>query len=130
MTFTEVLQEGLSLIENYKIRANSLTRAEVQEIRDKLSAICVTLSVYRSDFYDDYIGAEMKRKLFEAKESDKLLDSGVAANKSAIKAKIAAENHYINEVECEKLFRRAAALSDSWNQVLNTLASRLNEKHS
>lgn len=128
MKFNEVIDEGLAIIKEYKENLATIDRQKVQQYRDILSALCVTLSTYMSDFYDDYIGAEMRRKIFEAKETDRMIDEKLSAQRASIKAKINSEDKYIAEIDAERKFKRAQNMLSSWNQILNTFASRMHEK--
>lgn len=128
MTFEELIKEGMEIITQYKETLYSIDRDQVQIYRDSLSALCVTLSVYKSDYYDEYIAAEMRRKIFEARETDRIRVDKVSAATASIQARIAAEPYYKAEIEADQRYNRAKSLLETWNQVLNSFASRMHEK--
>ena len=128
MKHEDVIKEGLDLIAEYKESISTLTRNKVQDYRDILSALSVTLSIYMSDYYDDYIGAELKRKIKEARSNDHNMETMTAA-KASIKSRIEVEELYQNEVNAEKLYKRLQSMLSTWNQILNSMASRMHDKN-
>lgn len=127
MKFDTLIETGNNLIKEYKDSLANITRAQVQTYRDELSALSVTMAIYMSDFYEDFIGYELKRKLHEARETERYIVEKFPANRSAIKARIDSEELYTKEVEAERKFKRASAMLTAWNQILNSMASRMNE---
>ena len=126
MTFEDVIKEGGSIIAEYKANP-TVDKAKVQSYRDQLSALCVTLSIYKSDFYDTYVGAELKRKIFEAREKDRNIDNKIGVPLSEVKAKIASESLCEAEIDADRKYQRAKSVLEAWNQVLNSFASRMHE---
>lgn len=127
MTIETCIQEGLSIIADYKQNLGSMDRSKVQIYRDNLSALTVTLATYMSDYYDEYLLAEMRRKIFEAKETERLTVEKVSSTRAGIQARANSEAYYLAEVEAEKKFKRCQILVSSWNQMLNSFASRMHE---
>ncbi len=126
MTFNDLISSGMDIVATYKDRSHTMSSSEVQNNRDILSALCVTLSEYLSDYQDNYISGELKRKIFEAREIDRLVDEEkIPVAKATIKARIASEQLYIAETTAERMFRRCQNLLNAWNQILNTMASRM-----
>lgn len=115
------------MVQTYKATCGIMPKKEVQEYRDILSSLSVTLAVYGADFYEDAIGAEVTRKIAEAKEIVRIVDSGEAKSqgKAEVMAKVNCEQEYMNEVASNSLNTKAKFLREQINQVLHSMSSRL-----
>lgn len=125
--FQDLLTEINALVRDYKDTCTSIPREKVQDYRDKLSHLSVTLSHYAADFYEDALGAEMRRKIEEARETDRLLESKECKSQAtaALKARVTCEKYYLEEVQTEALSKRAFFIRETVSQVLNSISSRL-----
>ncbi len=126
MTLDDVVNEGMDIVYEYKDRARSMTPSEVQEKRDILSALCVTLSEYMSDFYDTHLASHSKRRIEEAREIDRLVtEEKMPVSRAEAKARLFVSEIYKKEYEYDIKHKRTQNLLNAWNQILNTMASRM-----
>lgn len=127
MTFQDVLMEVNSIISKYRDSHTTMSRQEAQVYRDQLCGLSITLAVYCADFYEDFLGAEISRKISEAKESDRLVSSGEikSQGRADIKAKISVEGLYRVEAQCESLYKRGCFVREQVNHFINSIASRM-----
>lgn len=125
MDFSTLLNEIMTLVNDYKSTASTLSRKDVQEYRDNLASLSVTLAVYAADFYEDAIGAEIKRKIAVARETDSLLEEVKTISKAEIRAMVTCEQFFLTEASCQSLHNRAKFVREQINHVLNSMASRM-----
>lgn len=125
--FEELCQEIIDMVGKYKLTCGIMSKKDVQEYRDILSSLAVTLAVYGADFYEDAIGAEVTRKIKEAKEIERIISSGEVKSqgRAEVQAKINCEEQYNNEVRSNYLNTKSKFLREQINQVLHSMSSRL-----
>ena len=127
MDLNTLLNVILALVEKYNTLSFSMTREELQRIRDELSALNVTLANLNADYYEDAAQAEFLRKIGVAKKAEELQkDRKAASSTRADKmAMIECEHLFINEIAADATNTRCRLIREQKNKVVNAIASRL-----
>jgi len=128
MNFKGVLEEITNIRGEYITQCTSLPLDKIQYYRDKLSDLAATLSVYRADFFEDHVGSVVRRKIAFARECDRIMsgeEKKVAKNVAELKATLFCEKLMLEEAQNEALLNRARFVCEQLDQILNSIASRM-----